>query len=339
MDTHDTQASAEAPSVRESLVAAMAEVTEAAPANEAPAVAATEPASAPDTGRDEKGRFAPKAAEAAPVQAEADKPAPVSTDGPPTSWKPEARDLYAKADPALQAYIRQREAEQQQGVAKLKAEYEPKARFADEIWSNMAPYADMIRAEGGTPAAAVRDLLETAAIFRRGTPAQKQQALVQIASQFNVPLPGTATPPTPAFDPDALTQRVEQRVLSVVEQRAQTERLQAQIEAFSKDKPHFQQLAPTMGKLIEAGIATDLSDAYERAIRLDVDLFAKTQAEQTAAAEATRRAEAERAAAKKKAAGVSVTGAPGMAGVPVNGRTPAPNLRAELERAFQAGRA
>lgn len=352
MDTHDNQASAEAaPSVRESLVAAMAQVSEAVPpANDTPAVAATDPtpAAASDTGRDDKGRFAPKqdAVAAQPVTTqpvEADKPAATaSTDGPPVSWKPEARELYAKADPALQAYIRQREAEQQQGVAKLKAELEPKARFADEVWSSMAPYADMIRAEGGTPAAAVRDLLETAAIFRRGTPAQKQQALVQIASQFGVPLPGAATPPTqqaPAFDPAMIAQHVEQRVLTTVQQREQTARLQAQIEAFAKDRPHFQQLAPTMGKLIEAGIAADLDDAYDRAMRLDPELFAKTQAEQSAKAEAEKRAKAEQDAAKKRAAGVSVTGAPGLAGVPANGRTPAPTLRAELERAFQGGRA
>lgn len=340
MDTPDNQERS-APSVRESLAAAMAEV---APAQEAPteavaAVNAVEPPQ-PNKARDEAGRFAPQndAVTTAP-QATEDKPAaPSASDaGPPASWNAQSRDLFSKADPALQAYIRQREIEQAEGVRKLKAEYEPKAQFANEMLSTIAPYADLIKSEGGTPAAAVRDLLQTAALFRKGTPEQKQAALVQIAQQFNVPLPGSASAPQPVAAPQIDPDAIANRVMSTLTERQRQEAMVKEIETFKADKPYFDYLAPAIGRVLAEGKAETLQQAHDLVYEQVIGPVLKTQA--AAATQVQQKDQRQAHAVKAKGAAVSVAGAPGLAGTPVNGK-PAPSLREEIARSYAAaGRA
>ena len=120
------------------------------------------------------------------------------------------------------------------GVEHLKAA----ARFGDEVTQAVKPYEHMILAEGGTPAAAISDLLATAALFRRGTPEQKQQALMNIAKQFHVPMPKTDI--SALLQPGAEPQK-EQHInfdpMSNPQFRAMMERTQS-LEGFVKQ--HFE---------------------------------------------------------------------------------------------------
>jgi hypothetical protein len=71
--------------------------------------------------------------------------------------------------------------------------------------------------------------------------------------------------------------------------------LSGQIEAFSKKAdsdgnlqyPHFEAVRQSMGSLIQSGQAKELEDAYEKAIRLDDDLFKQTLDAERKKAEAT----------------------------------------------------
>ena len=362
MDTHATPENEPAPSIRESLAAAVSEVESAADAAAPDALPADgnqtpeENAPSDDRPRDDQGRFArkiedapadEKAALAAPKPdaqkanpPSADEQTRTAADEPPSSWNAQGRELYAKADPKLREYIRQRESEQRQGVEKLKADLEPRAKWAEDMWGVIAPYDQMIKAEGGTPAAAVKDLLGMAALMRTGSPEQKRDLLIKTAQQFGVDLSGQI--PQQQQDPAyAALQRelsgVKQTLTGWQQQQAETRQreLTSQIDAFKADKPHFDKVRGVMGQLLKAGTATDLQDAYDKAVRLDSDLWAETQAEQKAKAEADQRAKAAEEVERKKRAAGSVTGAPGLAG---SGQSPAPvkDVRAELERNFAA---
>jgi hypothetical protein len=163
---------------------------------------------------------------------------------------------------------------------------------------------------------------------------QKRQFLFQMAAQYGIQLDGQAAPqnyqPTdPAFFSlqNELT-NIRGEVLGWKQQQeqAQTDQLQSEITLFGQSHEHFEQARPVMQKLLSGGLATGLEDAYTQAVRLDPDLFAKTQAaEQAKAAQAK-----DQAAKLAKATAVSPRSTtPG---------TPAANTkqdrRAVLEEAF-----
>lgn len=73
------------------------------------------------------------------------------------------------------------------GVTALKQD----AHFGRELMEEIRPYEGLIRASGGTPKTAVRNLLQTAAILQTGTAAQKQNAVLGIMQEYGIQLNGT----------------------------------------------------------------------------------------------------------------------------------------------------
>jgi hypothetical protein len=349
------------PSLRETIEAAVSEVS-----------ASDTPSESESRARDESGRFARKTETAAAPEAGSpsptveveqaaaspqvsppeDKPAepaqqPAAAIEAPTSWNAAARDLFTKADPALREYIAKRDAEQQAGVAKLKQAYESKAAFAEVMWKQIAPYEQLLRQEGTTPDRAVASLMQTAAVLRTGSPEQKATALAQVARQYGIDIGHVAhISQTPQAGPDPAVHRVMQeleQVKATLAQQRQAEQQQKQqqfvseIESFKSSAPHFDAVREDMAALLDSGRATTLQEAYDRAVWMNPTTRAIVQAETQAKAEAERKAAQAAQVAKAKSAAVSVTGAPGNAGS--SKQAPAPTLRAELERQLAAGRA
>ena len=116
------------------------------------------------------------------------------------------------------------------------------------------------------------------------------------------------------------------------EQQEQAETMR-QIEAFRANAPHFEAVRETMAGLLHAGLADDLQSAYDKAVRMNDELFAEAQ--QAKAAEAERqRQEAEAARVNKaRANAVSVRGS-----TPVGTTTTKANqgLRALLEEQVES---
>jgi len=144
------------------------------------------------------------------------------------------------------------------------------------MWGAIAPYQQMLQAEGANPAAAVQNLLNMAAIMRTGTPEQKRALLIKTAQDFGVDLYGDGATAAPVADPALSTLHNEVSTLKQqliaqqqAQMQAQQQELMQEIEKFRADKPYFDDVQQTMGQLIEAGIANDLEDAYERAIRIN----------------------------------------------------------------------
>ena len=150
---------------------------------------------------------------------------------------------------------------------------------------------------------------------------KKRAYLVQLASQYGINLgdEGYDQQVNP-IDPAIYELRNELNSVrgEVVGWKKQQEEVQNQtllseIEQFAHKADFFEDARPTMIQLLNAGVATDLQDAYEKAIRLDPDLSEQVQQSRQAEADAAKSKAANKAAKSAKAAAVSVrTSTPGF---------------------------
>ena len=102
----------------------------------------------------------------------------------PSSWKPTARAAWDKVPAEIRAEIHRRESDFMAGQSQLL----PDAKFGKDLREVIEPYRMLIQSEGGTPEAAVKDLLNTAAILRTGTAQQKLQTVAAVAQRYGIDL-------------------------------------------------------------------------------------------------------------------------------------------------------
>ena len=282
------------------------------------------PSSHPDRPRGPDGKFTQKPAEAAPAKA---APAPEIGDQPqeakhdatastppataPVSWSQDAKAAWASLPPAVQQAVIKREQEASNGIKS----YADKLKSVETLQSVIGPRAQMLAAQYGTPEKGIETLFQLSD-FASNDPAG---FIRWFAQQRGLPLDqlGTMQPAQSApIDPNlaATQQRLGQlEALLVAQQRAEQERqtaeLNSRIEAFKSDpkNAHFEELRQDMARLIQGGLASDLPDAYEKAMWANPTVRAKVIESQRATEEATRKAEAEKKAAEaRKAAAINV---------------------------------
>jgi len=233
---------------------------------------------------------------------------------PPASWKKDYHEAWTTADPKLKEYAWQREEEMKAGVQPLLS----KAQFADQMQQAIEPYMQNIRGLGIEAPQAVKALMEADNVLRHGSPQQKQAYFAQLAQQYGINMGETQFQPT---DPNfyAIQNELAQvrgEVLNWKQQQenAQNEVLLNEINQFQAKAEYFEEARPTMIQLLNSGVAKDLDDAYQKAIRLDNDLFTKHQQASQGAADAAKRNQSNRAAKAARAAAVSVkSSTPGAA--------------------------
>lgn len=233
---------------------------------------------------------------------------------PPASWKKDYHEAWTTADPKLKEYAWQREEEMKAGVQPLLS----KAQFADQMQQALDPYMNNIRGLGIEAPQAVKALMEADNMLRNGSPQQKQAYFAQLAQQYGVNIGDVQTQPV---DPNfyAIQNELAQvrgEVLNWKQQQenAQNDALLSEINQFQQKAEYFEEARPTMIQLLNSGVAKDLDDAYQKAIRLDNDLFTKHQQASQGAADAAKREASNRAAKAARAAAVSVkSSTPGAA--------------------------
>ena len=245
----------------------------------------------------------------------------------PKSLKKELEAHWNQAHPELASAFVQREADYEKDVAPLR----DKAKVADELLNEFRPYQQMLASEGGTPQTAMRQLLQTAALFRTGSPAQKAQAVAQLMQQYSVSqedlqqvLSG-AIPIQQGLDPQQVRQLVEQRFSQFQEQQARVA-AESQLEAFGQqpNHKHFQSVRKTMGALmmnedfqsrLNGKSESDILEAaYQSACWANDEIRSQLMAEQQAAS--THNQQAQRVVQQAKQAAVQVHGAPQSAPAP-----------------------
>jgi hypothetical protein len=286
--------------------------------------------------RDGKGRFAtPKAAERADEPQVEEEP-PVWR-RPPASWKKDYHEVWQKADPKMQEYAWQREEQMRAGVEPLLS----KAQFADAMQEAISPYMQTIQGLGLSPDKAVAALMDADHKLRNSDPQTKLQYFQQLAQSYGINLGAMqgqqGQMPQQTVDPTVYAlqnelNKVRGEVMGWKQQQEMMENqtLLNEINQFSLKADHFEDVRPAMIQLLQSGMAQTLDEAYEKAIRLDPNLFEQVTKAQQAEAAAKQAKEQNRAAKAARAAAVSVRSAtPG-----VNTAPKAANRRAILEEAF-----
>lgn len=277
--------------------------------------------SAETTGnRDERGRFKAKDAQADEAEPELEEAVEASVeDDYPSSWKGTLREKWGTVDPEVKAEIKRREQNFLDGIK----QYKEPAAFGNAIGNEMMPYLDTIRQIGQTPQTITRELFSTWNTLVTGSPDQKQATLLNLAQAFGINMSsGSSTPQKDAgSDPNsqiaALQQQIaelrrsqetfsqqQERLAREAEQAEQAE-IDADIARFAADpkNEHFESVKQIMGRLMTAGQAETLQEAYEQACRIHPEVFSKLQAKTEAE---RRKREAEQAAAAKRAAAPNV---------------------------------
>jgi hypothetical protein len=314
---------------------------EAAPIEQAPEPAVSEPEVKADRARDDAGRFAKKE-EAPPVQQEVTpEPPPVPTRKAPSSWKPAAQEAFLKADRGealtpeeirlLTQEAERRENDFHKGVSEFKTHSE-RAKAYDQV---IAPYQAHLQKLGVDAPTAISALMRADYTLRNGDPATKAQYFQQLAREYGIDL----NQPVPQVDPNTqyLMQQLnelrqsQQMWQNQIQQQEQM-RANQELQSFATaEKPHFDAVRNDMADLLETGKAKDLNEAYEMAVWMRSDIRQSLIEQQRV--EAQRKAIEAAQAQKAKAAAVSVKGSsPSAVGVqPVKG-----SLRDMLAAQFDA---
>ncbi len=296
-----------------------------------------------DRVRDESGKFAAKTS--APVDApkagavDSATAAPVAEppvwDRPPKSWKPETHELWKSADPRTREYVYQREEQMRAGVEALI----PKGKLADAITQVAEPYMNTIRGMGIDLPRAVGGLMQADHQLRTLPPDQKLQYLATLARSYGIDLSaamqngggdnysitakggGGIDPNFYALQNELNTIRGEIGSWKQNQEAAQEQATLSEINKFASTVDHFEEVRETMTKLLQAGAAEDLPDAYNKAIRLNDDLFqAEQQRKQAQATQAAVIAK-NTAAVRAKTAAVSLKGSTPGASKSTNAQT------------------
>ena len=247
--------------------------------------------------------------EIAPAAPAEPAPEPPVWERPPASWKKDYHEVWQTADPKLKEYAWQREEEMKKGVEPLLS----KAQFADQIQQAIEPYQNNLRTLGIEPPQAIKALMDADNVLRHGTPQQKAQMFATLSQQYGVNLGEIGTLQQQPVDPTvSMLQNelysVKNEVMTWKQQQeaAQNQALLGEINTFAEKAEFFEDARPTMIQLLNSGMAQNLDDAYNKALRLDEALSGKLQQSLQAKAEAAKRESANKAAKAARAAAVSV---------------------------------
>ena len=289
--------------------------------------------------RDEQGKFsaaeAPKDEPAAPPAVEQPEIKP------PSSWKPEAKEAFIKAErgealtpqeiKVLTAEAQRRENDFFKGVEEFKG-HAQKARAYEQA---IAPYRNTIQNLGVDEPAAIAALLQADHTLRYADPATKAQYFGQLAQQYGIDLgqvqqPQQLDPQVQYLQQQMSALRQQQMMWQNSIQQQEQEKAHNQLGEFSNSgKTHFEAVRNDMADLLESGKAQSLEQAYEMAIWMRPDIR-QTLVEQQRI-EAQKQFEEKQRLARAKSASVSVRGSsPSSSGTqPVTG-----DLRSILESQF-----
>lgn len=212
----------------------------------------------------------------------------------PVAWRGEAKAEWDK----VPAPVRQEVLRREQEVNEVLRESSRSRQFEQAFHQTVAPFQQFIAADGGDPLQATRNLMQTAAVLRAGSPVQKAQTVAQIVQQFGIdietldsalagqPMPGPnggQPPPQYVSDPrlDQVTQFMQGLQTRAQEnQQAFQASVRSEIEAFENDPANMffkdveQDIEVLMRVADERGQEMSLKQAYDQAIQMRPELRA-----------------------------------------------------------------
>ena len=226
------------------------------------------------------------------------------------SWKAEAAAELEKLPETVQKHIIEREEQFHRGIE----QYKSAANFAKTIDKSIAPYKNYLEEMQVPPDVAFFNLLKTEHTLRRGSYQEKAEMLMKLAHDYQIDMNQLAGLP---YDPTMhnlkaqLDEKERQlRDASEFRQSHEDAQIQSKISDFAQRHEYFTEVQSTMADLLERGLANDLDDAYEKALRLNDSTFQKVYAQQQGGGNRQNLTQADQAAKAAKAAAVSVKGSP-----------------------------
>lgn len=286
--------------------------------------------------RDEKGRFKPKEAEPqqetpdvakeTPKEESEEKPKEPERN-PFAAWKKPAQEALRSLPPETQQYIVEREQQFHKGIQ----QYKEDAQRGRSLSNAFAPHMEYLQQLQVSPEVAISKLISTEKTLRTSDPQTKAREFVRLAHDYGIDLNSLTSVP---FDPyhHQLEQRLAQQQAALEQitqsrQMAEEAQLGQTIEQFAQTHEHFDDVRETMADLLDKGFASDLNDAYAKAVRLNDDVFSRVSQAPTQQVNPIQRAN--EAAKAAKASAVSIKGSP-------TGVTRAPEPKTTEEAVRQA---
>lgn len=247
-----------------------------------------------------------------PVGAPPADPAVTATAAPPRTWRPEAAATWEQIPPAAQAEIAKREEDMFKGLEAYKVD----ASIGKGLKQAIGRHVPLLQQYNIDPMQQISGLMDAHITLATGSPEQRLVLFQQLAKDYGVDLVNAAIAQPPYVDPqvDRLQKELDsvKSTLTAEQSRKHEEARQAfaaDVAKFSTDaaNPYFAELSQDMAELLEKGMAKDLREAYDKALRLNPIVFAKEQA-RTQAETAKKAAEeaARKAAVARKATSANV---------------------------------
>jgi hypothetical protein len=228
----------------------------------------------------------PSAAAADPPQqpaVEGKEPAAENTEavqdtGAPKTWSKEALAEWATLTPRAQQEVLKREEDYFRGIS----QYKERAEIGDRYSQVVTPYAPILQAENIDPVQMFQSFAANHYILSRGTPEQKLELAANMISGYGIDfgqlINHMGDKVLEPVDPRVAALEREISELKNAHQSRQQQDLGAAQQhidneissmAQSPDHPYFNELVEDIIKLFDAGQATNLQDAYDKAIYLN----------------------------------------------------------------------
>lgn len=228
---------------------------------------------------------------------------PHPTQTAPSSWNKDVAGKWADLPAEVRAEIHRRENDYHRGID----QYKQAANIAHEVQTTLQPYMANIQAAGVHPLQAVGKLMQADHVLRNGAPEEKAQFLAQIARDYGVDL--NQVQPLPPMDPQVQQLMRQNQQLQQFQQstlQTQQQAVLSEIEAFraNPENADFEVIKGEMSKLLEAGLATSLEDARDKARWMRPDIRQTLVHQQSANAQKQQAEAARRQRAQSAAGGV-----------------------------------
>ena len=257
--------------------------------------------------RDEKGRFSKHEQETSETsETVEEKPARPVTD-PWAAWKPASKKVMMALPPETQAMIQEREEAFHKGLEQYKAD----AYQGRVLNKALAPHMEYLNQVGVAPEQAITTLINAEKILRTADPQTKTNMFMKLAHDYGIDVNSLTNIP---FDPykyqlEQQLQAQQAQLAQIMQSRqiAEEAQLGQTIEQFAQTHEYFDEVRETMADLLDKGLASDLNDAYSKAVRLNDDVFNRTTQNSGQMNQVQR---ANNAAKAAKAAAVQVKGSP-----------------------------
>lgn len=213
------------------------------------------------------------------VEGEEAKPEENSTEvqalGAPKTWTKEALEGWAAIPPRQQQEILKREDDMHRGLE----QYKTAAETGQKYEAVVEPFREMLAAEQIDPVQLFNSFAANHYLLSRGTPEQKLDLAANMLQHYQIDLPALIDHlGSQILNPvDPRVQQLEKEVRDLRAGLTQQTTTQAkvseaaalaEIEKFAADPAHqyFNELTNDIAKLMEAGVAMTLSEAYEKAV-------------------------------------------------------------------------